>query len=849
VPNVHSSCRRVFAVKPANWKLESGRVVLDAVSRRVWLHGEPVQLGGRAFDVLCLLLSHAGQVMSKQALLDHAWAGRVVQENNLHVQIKALRRVLGHQIVCTVPGRGYQLGCQAEPLAEVPVPLASATSGGGLALFGRADLSRAACAALLTERVRLLTFTGVAGVGKTCLARQVLEQARQQPSARVVAVFLAPLQDCSLMMPALADAMGIRAEGGNSPAQAVIAWLRQRPCLLLLDNLEHLLPQASQQIANLLEQCPRIQILATSRMRLRVAGEREVKVAPLALPDGDSREQMLASPAVQLFMARALNIGHAVDHLPDSLAAAAQVCRGLDGLPLAIELAVARLRVLSPLALAQRLLPRLPLLKVADGPMPARHRTLQGAIAWSYELLAPEAQLLFARLGVCAGGFSLALAEALCNRPGAALDGLEQLLDQNLLHRLNDVLGQPRYGMLETIREFALERLTQSRDESDVRRRHGGFLADMVLAHDRLLRSGQRAEALEQLRADRNNLRAALHWALHTRDGETAGRLATGAAWWWYFDDAATEGLAWASKCLALPPSPAWLAGTLLAVARTAVLCAQVQTAQDCANRAADLAREAGDVDTHAQALQMLAFTLMGSAPRQACEVLERCIALFESIPSEWDAALATGIKGMALAWHPGSEVQALAALMASRARFRALNDAWCLTPVTHHLAIVNARLGQPEVARQFAHETLASATNVGYGFMAAGAKHMLARLSLAEGDLTQACQWTRQSIAASWALGHWRDALLHCRWLGHLLLKSESEPRLNALALFAVGAAELDDQVVLAATVMTPQEQAEWEGALADLKALLPADEWSAAWQAAAAIPPEQTLRAFGVL
>lgn len=831
---------------------DAGRVCLDRGLRQLVVDGQAARVGSRAFDLLMALVDRGDRVVAKQELLEVVWPGLVVEENNLQVHVMALRKLLGAQAIVTVSGRGYRFTLPHDHARHGAVPASGAAdrlmpTAPRDDLVGRETLVATVSAMLDDAQTRLVTLTGPGGVGKTRVGLRLaaLGAARWRDGAYVV--MLAAVRDAAQVMDAIAHAIGLQDAGALSAAERVRGFLRPRELLLMLDNLEHL-PDAAPQIAGLLADCRSLKVLVTSRARLRLSDEQAFKVPPLALPRGDRPEDQRASAAVAMFARRATAFGYDLLASGHGLHAAAGICAHVDGLPLAIELAAARLRVLSPTTLLARLDQRLPLLTGGGAEMPARQRSLRDSIDWSHELLDADSQQLFRRLGGFVGGFSLEAAEWMAAKPAGTIDQVEQLLEQNLLRRVDDVDGQPRYTMLETIREYALERLAASGEEHAIRQRHALFMDRFAQAQDRRLRSGQRAPALEALAAERNNLRAALRWLLReTGDAALAGRIIGALAWWWYFDDAAVEGQGWADECLKLPMPRQTRARVLLASARALVHGGQTGPGLAQALAAAELGSQIGDRDTEAQALLLQAIPVVLQSQDQAVALMERCLAVFRELGEPWDVALATSLLGMVLAWHPGGEALAVAKLREARERFLALDDRWCLATASHYLALLAARCGDIEESRGFAMETLASASTAGYAFLVAGARHHLAQLALADGDLDDALRWAHASIETSWQQGHRRDVLLHCRWLAALMWRQGRVQ--DAIALFAVGADDLDENVSLAATIMTPADRDGWSAALAELRASMPSGEWDAAWREGAVVPVERVLSRVGLI
>jgi predicted ATPase/DNA-binding CsgD family transcriptional regulator len=408
-------------------------------------------------------------------------------------------------------------------------------------LIGRETERSTARVLLLDEAVPLVTLTGPGGVGKTRLALAVAEDVAEHFADGVSWTDLAPLSDPALVPNTIAGTLGI-ARVTDDPIEAQIAHrLRSKQLLLLLDNCEHLLPAVAVLIAPLLASCPALQVLATSRAPLRIRGEYDLSVTPLPFPrsgDQTSAAELADNPAVQLFVERARAANAAALGGEDFMGDVAEICRRVDGVPLAIELAAARVRVLPLAALRDRLQHRLPLLEGGARDAPPRQRTVRDTIGWSYDLLTPEQQALFRRLSVFAGGFTLEAAEAIVASSGDLLidpfEAIIALQDSSLLWQEPGRSGEPRYRMLETVREYGLEHLEASDEGKTAREAHAAFCLAFAERAAPVLLGGNPSAWLDRLADDHDNLRAALDWFCAGDTPLECLRLAGACAWYWY---------------------------------------------------------------------------------------------------------------------------------------------------------------------------------------------------------------------------------------------------------------------------------------------------------------------------
>jgi predicted ATPase/DNA-binding winged helix-turn-helix (wHTH) protein len=553
-----------------------GHFSLDLGQHRLLSEGTPVAMGARSFDLLVALVARAGRLVTKNELLALVWPGLVVEENNLQVQISALRKLLGPSAVATIPGRGYRFDLPVEAVAAgAPVGRAEAAAEDSPAaaeaapapqrvatnvparlplLYGRTgDVE--AIKGLLARHV-VVTVVGAGGIGKTRVAQAAsghlaVERARDFPDG-VWWVDLAPVSDGEAVPRAVARVLGTLLGSERPHMETMAAVLASLRLLLVMDNCEHVSDAVAAFIEAACAAAPGLRVLATSQETLKVADEHVYRLGVLSLPPADAPAEATRSGAVELFEARAQAVAPHFVVSPDNVDAIVEVCRRLDGIPLAIELAAARVPLLGVEGLRSRLGERFHVLTAGARAVLRRHQTLRATLEWSHGLLTAEEQRVFRRLGVFAGSFTLEAAQHVAQDAQidgwAALDHLGALVDKSLVLAEGDPV--PRYRLLETTRAYAIERLAEAGETAATLRLHAEALLRRLRALEDDVVHGRRLTVGSDAAPEIDNLRAALGWAM-SADGaaELAVALAAYSMRVWHSTYQLHEGL---ERCLAI---------------------------------------------------------------------------------------------------------------------------------------------------------------------------------------------------------------------------------------------------------------------------------------------------------
>jgi predicted ATPase/DNA-binding XRE family transcriptional regulator len=594
---------------------------------------------------------------------------------------------------------------------------------------------------------RLLTLTGPGGIGKTRLALEAI-----QTIGDAAFVDLAPHSDGGLVPAAVAAALGVREQSRASLLDLLVADLLARPVVVVLDNCEHLVTACSELADQLLRACPELHIVATSRQPLAVAGEQLWPVPPLPFGESTDSETAVTSDAVRLFEERARLVQPAFSLGDGRTAIASEVCRHLDGIPLAIELAAARVRLLGLEGVADRLGERLRLFSADTRGVPARQRTLRAAIDWSYDLLSEPERDFFRRLSLFASGWTATAAGTICGLTDempsdVTLDLLARLVDRSLVQveSVSDV--GVRYGFLETIREYALDQLQACGEEAALRQRHAAYFLALAEDAEPELWGARREVSLKRLEPDLDNARGALQWLIDSGDGQTALKLGAALGRFWLVMGLNREGQVWTTRLLGLAcaEDPTLVRAKLLrANASLWAFQGEAAAAQPMAEAALELMRRHGP----------------------EIDVARTLIVLGDTVQTRGDLAAARCIlqEAVTVSRRAGATVELVDAL--------------------HYLGGDALAVGDLERARSQGHECLALARQIGYSLGVARAQWVVGSISYIEHDGEAARHQLEASIAASRELGAWWEAAQASGWLGHV--EADAGGHARSASLFA---------------------------------------------------------------
>ena len=714
---------------------------------------------------------------------------------------------------------------------------------------GREKEAAAAKELLLRQDVRLVTVTGPGGIGKTRLAVEVANGLIEQFPGGIHFVPLSPVSDPGLIAAVIVQALGIWEAGGQSPIEILKKNLQDSfsaPMLFLLDNFEHLV-RGSAVVSELLTMGPNLKILVTSRAALHVYGEHEFPVPPLGLPDSLSAfsvEILSNCPAVALFVQRAVAAKPDFELNRENANAVTEICARLDGLPLAIELAAARVKVLSPSSLLTRLESRLQVLTGGARDLPQRQQTLRAAMDWSFDLLSPAEQRLFRRLSVFVGGCTLESAEAVCDTKGDLdldlLDGMASMVDKSLLQQAEQANGESRFAMLETIREYAVEKLEASGEKAQTKRAHAAYC--LVLAEEDASEQGgvKGAERLESFALEHDNIRAALEWLTETGDAEWGLRLGAALFRFWETREYLAEGRDSLGKLLKLAGAAAPTKArerALFAAGVLAIAQGDYAAGSSLMRESLDIARQLGDGQGVAVSLNALAVIA-----RDRGEV-SMAHSLFEESLVQWRElgdlkAVARSLSNLA------SVVKLQANYSLARSLygeclsiFRGLGDSTGVAWSLNYQGDVARDQGDTAAARTLYEQSLAIFRELGDRWGIAGILADLGSLAREQRDYLRAHSLYRESIIIFEELDHKRGMarLLEC------FACSEAAQDHAERALRLAGAAAALRQNI--GVPLTPAEQVKLEASLDPARRGLSNAAGATAWLEGWALPVEKAI------
>ena len=698
-------------------------------------------------------------------------------------------------LLAAVPNRGAEAPAAAQEQPKISVPHTS--------LLGR-EQELEEIQGFLRE-VRLLTLTGAGGVGKTRLALEAARRGEDLLPDGVAFIGLAPLSDAALVVPTIAQSLGLRETEGRSSREALYAYLNEKRLLLVLDNFEHVL-EAAPEVVELIEACAHLVVLVTSRAPLRVRGEQEYPVPPLVVPDPTRApvvEEVASTPAVELFAERAQAASPSFELTEANAAAVAAICWRLDGLPLALELAAARVRFLGPTALLSRLDRALETGGARD--LPERQRTMRATLDWSHDLLHNPEKELFRRLSVFAGGWTLEAAEEVLAAGDVGAEDVLALLvnlgEQSLAVAETSADGSVRYSMLEPVRQYALEKLEDSGEAEEVRRRHAGYYLALAERTGPELRGPTQASGLRRLETELDNLRAAIGWSIEYGESEAIARMAWSMWTYWWSSGHISEGRRWTEEALAK--------GTSLSDSARAKLLFV----------AATMAQALADWEP-------------------ARRMIEESREFFEQLGDRQGVAYGLGTCGL-IALGQGRIEKGLALMLESVDIDLELGNKWAAAAMLGFSATVPFGQGDLARARRLAERGLSLAREVGARDVLYVTLHPLAAIALAEGDHERAARLFEEGLTLSAEVGE-ASNIAYC--LEGLATITASEGGLERAArLWGAAEAILEPIEIIAYPYATDRSLHDRQVATA--RDRLNQEMWTRAWAEGRAMTTEQAV------
>ncbi|HEV8340395.1 MAG TPA: tetratricopeptide repeat protein [bacterium] len=831
----------------------------QAVRVRMGLHsGEPVRSenGYAGLDVhraarICQV-GHGGQILLSQTTRD-------LVEDDVHNGVSL--RDLGEHRLKDLARPQHLFAVVIEGLPSDFPPLRTLTRLANnlpiqVTSFVGREREKAEVTRLLST-TRLLTLTGAGGAGKTRLALQVAAEVLEEFADGVWLAELARISDPLLVPHTVASALGVREQSNRPMSASLTESLQFKHVLLVLDNCEHMIQACADLADVLLRACPHLRIMATSREPLSMGGEVAYRVPSLGVPDLRDLpplERLVEHEAIRLFVERASFASPTFRVTDQNASAVAQVCTRLDGIPLAIELAAARVKAVTVERIAERLDDRFRLLTGGSRAALPRHQTLRGAMDWSYDLLPDMEQVLFRRLSVFAGGFTLEAAEAVCSGDDLdrreILDLLSRLVDKSLI-AAEAQNGEVRYRQLETVRQYATARLAESAEISNLRHRHRDFFVVLASEAEPHLTGAQQSAWLDRLETEHDNLRAALEKSRDDREAAEAVFRLIGALWWFWFVRGywgdARKWLDWLEAALAdeLTGSPAARAKAAYGAGLVAFRMGNADRAEAFSETSLSLCRKLNDKQGIAFSMFVLGTVALNRRNlERAAAFLEESQGLFRALKHEWGLARSLNSLGV-IAQERRDYEGARRLFEESMTLSRGLHDGWGLATSLNRLGEVARLREDHQQARAHYNEALTLFRELGDKPGIATILHNLGYIELQDGDLPRAGERFRESLRLFRELGHKRLIAFCLVGLGGL---AHTQGRaVEATKLLSAADAVFDEEPPVEPT--ESQEHAYHQRTVAAVRAALNEDVFAAAWAEGRAMDFEKVLEhALGV-